>query len=72
VKNVVVAPINLSGRRKTDKRDARKLVEALERYVGGNAEAFSVVTVPLPKVIVASYSPRVGARRRPHTPARGI
>lgn len=49
VKNVVVAPTNLSGRRKTDKRDARKLVEALERYVDGNTEAFSVVHVPTPE-----------------------
>lgn len=49
VENIVVAPTNLSGRRKTDKRDARKLVEALERYLGGNREAFSVVTVPSPE-----------------------
>jgi transposase len=49
VTNVVVAPTNLSGRRKTDKRDARKLVEALERYVGGNREAFTVVRVPTPE-----------------------
>jgi transposase len=49
VTNVVVAPTNLSGRRKTDKRDARKLVEALERYVGGNREAFTVVKVPTPE-----------------------
>jgi transposase len=48
VSNVVVAPTNLSGRRKTDKRDARKLVEALERSVGGNREAFTVVKVPTP------------------------
>lgn len=49
VVNLVVAPTNLSGRRKTDKRDARKLVEALERYVGGNREAFTVVKVPTPE-----------------------
>jgi transposase len=48
VTNVVVAPTNLSGRRKTDKRDARKLVEALERYVDGNVEAFTVIKVPTP------------------------
>ncbi|MFA5265446.1 MAG: IS110 family transposase, partial [Opitutaceae bacterium] len=47
--NVVTAPTNLSGRRKTDKRDARKLVEALDRYVSGNTDAFSVVTVPTPE-----------------------
>jgi len=49
VHNHVVAPTNLSGRRKTDKRDARKLVEALDRYLGGNPEAFSRVTVPSPE-----------------------
>lgn len=46
VTNCVVAPVCLSGRRKTDKRDARKLTEALDRYLGGNTEAFSVVAVP--------------------------
>jgi len=46
VTNLVVAPTNLSGRRKTDKRDARKLVEALERYLHGNTDAFTKVTVP--------------------------
>lgn len=49
VNNIVVAPTNLSGRRKTDKRDARKLVEALDRYLAGNTDAFSVVTVPTPE-----------------------
>lgn len=44
--NHVVAPVCLSGRRKTDKRDARKLTEALESYCRGNTEAFSTVTVP--------------------------
>lgn len=46
IENYVVAPVCLSGRRKTDKRDARKLVEALERYVQGNTDAFSRVAVP--------------------------
>ena len=46
VVNHVVAPVCLNGRRKTDKRDARKLAEALDRYLGGNPEAFSVVAVP--------------------------
>lgn len=46
ISNVVVAPVNMNSRRKTDKRDARKLVEALDRYVRGNSDSFSVVTVP--------------------------
>ena len=46
VSNHVVAPVCLNGRRKTDKRDARKLAESLDSYVRGNDEAFSVVTVP--------------------------
>jgi transposase len=49
VQNRVVAPTNLSGRRKTDKRDARHLVEALDRLVNGNAEALTVVRVPTPE-----------------------
>lgn len=44
--NYVVAPVCLNGRRKTDQRDARKLVESLERYLQGNTEAFSRVAVP--------------------------
>ena len=44
--NRVVAPVCLSGRRKTDKRDARKLTEALDAFLRGNTEAFSVVPVP--------------------------
>lgn len=46
IKNHVVAPVCLSGRRKTDKRDARKLAEALDRYVQGNTDSFSLVAVP--------------------------
>ena len=46
VNNVVIAPTNLSGRRKTDKQDSRKLVDELDRYVKGNREAMSVVSVP--------------------------
>lgn len=44
--NRVVAPVCLNGRRKTDKRDARKLTEALDAFLRGNIEAFSVVPVP--------------------------
>jgi transposase len=47
--NVVVVPRRWDpqGQRvKTDKRDARQLCDALERYVRGNPEAFSVVRVP--------------------------
>jgi len=49
VSNLVVAPQRWDerGRRvKTDKRDARELVDRLERYLRGNTNAFSVVRVP--------------------------
>lgn len=47
--NVVVVPRRWdpSGQRvKTDKRDARQLCDALDRYVQGNTAAFSIVRVP--------------------------
>ncbi len=50
--NVVVVPRRWDpqGRRvKTDKRDARQLCDALDRYLRGNPEAFSVVRVPTPE-----------------------
>lgn len=50
-KNYVVAPQRWDerGRRvKTDRRDARELVQRLDRYVRGNTDAFTVVTVPTP------------------------
>lgn len=46
VRNYVVAPQNWSGQRKTDSRDARGLVEALDRFEHGHCKAFGVVTVP--------------------------
>lgn len=46
VDNVVVAPVALNGTRKTDRRDARRLCEQLDRHVRGDRHAFSVVTVP--------------------------
>jgi len=49
VKNLVVRPRNWDeyGQKvKTDARDARALTEALDRYVGGNKRALSVVRVP--------------------------
>ena len=46
VRNYVVAPQNWSGQRKTDSRDARGLVEALDRFERGHRKAFGVVTVP--------------------------
>jgi transposase len=49
VENYVVAPVALNGRRKTDKRDAGKLREQLERYAHGHKKAFSVVHVPTPE-----------------------
>lgn len=49
VKNYVVAPVALNGRRKTDKRDARALGEQLDRYRRGHLHAFSPVAVPKPE-----------------------
>lgn len=49
VSNLVVAPQRWdeSGQRvKTDKRDARELVDRLDRYLRGNRKVFSVVRVP--------------------------
>lgn len=49
VSNVVVAPQRWdeSGQRvKTDKRDARELVDRLDRYLRGNKKVFAVVRVP--------------------------
>jgi len=49
VANIVVAPQRWDerGKRvKTDKRDARELADRLDRYLRGNANAFSVVRVP--------------------------
>jgi len=52
VTNWVVAPQcwDERGRRvKTDRRDAKELCQRLDRYVGGNLEAFSPVRVPTPE-----------------------
>lgn len=52
IKNVVVRPRDWDeyGKKvKTDKRDAKELVLALDRYLEGNREAFSVVRVPRPE-----------------------
>lgn len=48
--NYVVVPEVLGGARqqKTDQLDALALTDRLDRYVRGNAKAFSVVTVPTP------------------------
>ena len=49
VSNIVVAPQRWDegGHRvKTDKRDARELVDRLDRYLRGNRKAFAVVRVP--------------------------
>ena len=49
VTNWVVAPQRWDERHrrvKTDKRDARELCQRLDRYVGGNTEAFAIVYVP--------------------------
>jgi transposase len=45
---------------KTDRRDARQLVLALDRYVAGNHDAFCVVRVPTP----AEEQARSGSRAR--------
>ena len=52
ITNVVVAPQCWDERRqrvKTDKRDARELVDRLDRYLRGNHRAFAVVRVPTPE-----------------------
>jgi len=52
VKNLVVAPQRWDerGKRvKTDRRDARELVDRLDRYLRGNTKVFSVVRVPTPE-----------------------
>lgn len=52
VSNLVVAPQRWddAGKRvKTDKRDARELVDRLDRYLRGNRNVFSVVKVPTPE-----------------------
>ena len=52
IRNVVVRPRDWDeyGKKvKTDKRDAKQLVLALDRYLEGNREAFSVVRVPQPE-----------------------
>lgn len=49
--NFVVAPRRWDerGQRvKTDKRDARELCQRLDRYLGGNTDAFTIVYVPTP------------------------
>ena len=49
VTNYVIAPVEMNGKRKTDKRDAAALGLKLAAYVAGNTDAFSVVHVPTPE-----------------------
>jgi transposase len=52
ITNYVVTPRRmdeLGKKQKTDRLDARALVERLDRYVGGNLTAMAVVTVPSPE-----------------------
>ena len=51
VRNIVVVPQKLSGpkRQKTDRLDARALVDRLDRWLRGNRHALSVVRVPTPQ-----------------------
>jgi transposase len=52
IENIVVTPqrLDVDGRgQKTDRLDARALVERLDRYVGGNRNALGVVRVPTPQ-----------------------
>jgi transposase len=64
VTNIVVAPQKLSGakRQKTDARDARALVERLDRWLRGNRDACSIVRVPTP----AEEQARAQTRLRDH------
>jgi transposase len=59
--NYVVAPAALSdGRRqKTDALDAAALTDRLDRYVRGNSQAFTVVTVPTPEAEQARAQARL-------------
>lgn len=50
VECLVVAPENLNGRRKTDARDAHKLLAALVDFTHGNDRALANVWVPPPQV----------------------
>jgi len=59
--NYVVAPEALSDGRKqkTDALDATALTDRLDRYVRGNTQAFSVVTVPSPEAEQARAQARL-------------
>jgi transposase len=74
--NCVIAPQRLDGGKgqKTDKLDARALVERLDRYVRGNTRAFSVVRVPSPEQEQARAQARLReqlSRMRRQAEARG-
>lgn len=77
VTNVVVAPqrLDTDGRaQKTDRLDARALVERLDRYERGNRHALSIVRVPTPEQeqvrARVRLRTRLAATRREHE-ARG-
>jgi transposase InsO family protein len=74
--NYVIAPQKLDGskRQKTDRLDARALVERLDRHVRGNAHAFSAVRVPTPEHEQARARSRLReqlSRMRRQAEARG-
>src|SRR5438034_5199979 len=58
--SLLITPIALNGRRKTDKLDARALCLRLSRYLEGNREELSPIRVPSPE----EQRKREGTRRR--------
>jgi transposase len=78
ITNYVVAPQRMDDRgkrQKTDRLDARALVERLDRYVRGNQYALSLVTVPTPEQEQARAQVRLreqlaGHRRRAEAQGR--
>ena len=58
--SLMITPIALNGRRKTDKLDARALCLRLSRYLDGNREELSPIRIPSPE----EQRKREGTRRR--------
>lgn len=80
VENLVVTPqrLDTDGRgQKTDRLDARALVERLDRYVRGNCHAISIVRVPTPeqeqaRSLVRMRDQLMRTRRKHEARGRGV
>ena len=80
IENVVVTPqrLDIDGRgQKTDRLDARALVERLDRYVGGNRHALRIVRVPTPeeeqaRSLVRMRTQLLRTRRKHEARGRGV